>query len=99
MWDDNMKKLAILLIIVMLLAIPYVSASKNVDTSVIGGDGAINSLFQDKNVNDKLIKSFNNDKDFRELVFKLNSSGLLDSSNLMPEMSLDLDFNLDDLFF
>lgn len=93
-----MKKLAILLIIVMLLAIPCVSASKNVDTSVIGGDGALNPLFQDKNVNDKIIKSFNNDKDFRELVFKLNSAGLLDSSNLMPELTLDLDFNLGDLF-
>lgn len=95
----NIKKLAIVLLVTaMLLAIPCVSATNNVDTSVIGGDGAVNSLFQDKNVNDKLIKSFNNDKDFRELVFKLNSAGLLDSSNLMPELTLDLDFNLGDLF-
>lgn len=96
----NIKKLAIVLLITaILLAIPCVSATDNVDTSVIGGDGALNPLFQDKNVNDKIIKSFNNDKDFRELVFKLNSAGLLDSSNLMPELSLDLDFNLGDLFF
>lgn len=95
----NIKKLAIVLLITtMLLAIPCVSATDDVDTSVIGGDGAVNSLFQDKNVNDKIIKSFNNDKDFRELVFKLNSAGLLDSSNLMPELTLDLDFNLGDLF-
>lgn len=92
-----MKKLAILLIIVMLLAIPCVSATNDVDTSVIGGNGAINALFQDKNINNKIINSYNNNEDFRELVFKLNSAGLLDSSNLMPELSLDLDFNLGDL--
>lgn len=90
-----MKKLAIVLLIVaMLLAIPCVSASKNVDTSVIGTDGAVNSLFQDKNVNDKIINSYNNNEDFRNLVLELNSSGLLNSSSLLPSLSLDLDFNL-----
>lgn len=99
-----MKKLAIVLFIAfILLSVPCVSASNQVsndaNSAVIGTDGAVNALFQDKNVNDKIINSFNNNEDFKNIVIKLNDAGVFDSSNLFPAISLDLDFDLFSLDF